>query len=234
MPDDSLQAEPHYLIVNADDFGASRGINRGIVECHRHGIVTSTSLMVTGRALDDAVRLAADNPELAIGLHWDVIGEDEREFDLRDHAAVESEFDRQLECFVAVMGRMPAHVDSHRHLHMQAALMPLFEDLVASLGLPLRGDGNVCFVGDFYAQPEWRVTDLDRIGVPYLLALIDNEVGPGWTEIGCHPGYVDADFHSVYHAEREHEIASLKDPRIRRALHDRNIRLASYADFRRD
>jgi len=56
------------LIVNADDFGASEGVNRGIVDCHNRGVVTSTSLMVTGRAVDEAVGLAGDHRDLAVGL----------------------------------------------------------------------------------------------------------------------------------------------------------------------
>src|SRR6185312_13178749 len=79
-------------IVNADDFGASAGTNRGIVECHARGVLTSTSMMVTGAAVDEAVELSRAHPDLAIGLHWDVIGEDEREFDLSDHEAVRDEF----------------------------------------------------------------------------------------------------------------------------------------------
>src|SRR5205085_7409954 len=73
-----------YLIFNADDFGASHGINRGIIDCHTKGVLTSTSLMVTGRGLDEAIELSKSNPNLAIGLHWDVWGEDEREFDTQN------------------------------------------------------------------------------------------------------------------------------------------------------
>ena len=87
------------LIVNADDFGASTGVNRGILECHTRGVVTSASLMVTGRAVREAVSMSRDYPELAIGLHWDVWGEDEREFDIDDLHAVRDEFHRQLDEF---------------------------------------------------------------------------------------------------------------------------------------
>ena len=75
--------------------------------------------MVTGRAVHEAVALAADNPDLAVGLHWDVWGEDEREFDLSDHAAVRDEFRRQLDAFGDLMGRGPTHIDSHRHAHLE-------------------------------------------------------------------------------------------------------------------
>jgi len=88
-----------YLIVNADDFGASVGINRGIVECHTRGVVTSTSMMVTGRAVAEAAAMSRDLPDLAVGLHFDVCGEDEREFDTTGVAAVHEEFRRQLDAF---------------------------------------------------------------------------------------------------------------------------------------
>ena len=60
------------LVVNADDFGASSGVNRGIVHSHVHGIVTSASLMVDGPAAEPAVELALEHPELGVGLHWDL------------------------------------------------------------------------------------------------------------------------------------------------------------------
>ena len=60
------------LVVNADDFGASEGVNQGVVQAHVHGIVTSTSLMVTGNAAEHAARLAGEHPGLGVGLHWDL------------------------------------------------------------------------------------------------------------------------------------------------------------------
>ena len=57
------------LIVNADDFGFTRGVNRAIVEAHTHGIVTSSTLMAHGPAFDDAVQLAKDLPRLSVGCH---------------------------------------------------------------------------------------------------------------------------------------------------------------------
>jgi chitin disaccharide deacetylase len=57
------------LIINADDFGLTRGVNRAIVEAHEHGVVTSSTLMANGPAFDDAVRLAQSAPRLSIGCH---------------------------------------------------------------------------------------------------------------------------------------------------------------------
>ena len=57
------------LIVNADDFGMSEAVNEAIIRAHREGVLTSTSLMVTGEAVEQAVRLAKENPGLAVGIH---------------------------------------------------------------------------------------------------------------------------------------------------------------------
>lgn len=57
------------LIVNADDFGLTRGVNRAIIELHAAGFLTSTSLMVRAGATDDAIGLAHANPSLGVGCH---------------------------------------------------------------------------------------------------------------------------------------------------------------------
>ncbi|MFZ5927935.1 MAG: carbohydrate deacetylase [Acidobacteriota bacterium] len=57
------------LTVNADDFGFTRGVNRGILDCHLNGILTSTTLMANGEAFEDAVELARAHPSLDVGAH---------------------------------------------------------------------------------------------------------------------------------------------------------------------
>ena len=223
--------EPTYLIVNADDFGASRGVNEGIARSHQDGVVTSASLMVTGQDAAEAAVLSRDMPDLSIGLHWDVWGEDEREFDLDDRRAVREEFQRQLESFFALMRRLPTHVDSHRHAHRKAGMMPLFQELVEPLGVPLRADGRVNFVGGFYAQWEWRVTDLEKVSVSFFRRLLEEELRPGWNEISCHPGLPSPDFESVYGAERIVEVATLTNPALPRAIRALGIELRSYEDI---
>jgi predicted glycoside hydrolase/deacetylase ChbG (UPF0249 family) len=222
---------PRNLIFNADDFGASTGVNAGILECHTRGVLTSASLMVTGRAAHEAAAISRDYPALAVGLHWDVWGEDEREFNVHDHAAVRDEFRRQLDAFHGLTGRMPTHVDSHRHAHREPDVMPVFRELVEPLGVPLRDDGRVRFVGGFYAQWEWKVTNLEYVGVPFLQRMLREEVREGWTEFSCHPGFVSPDYEAVYLFEREEEVRTLTDPRIRKTIDEQGIRLRSYADF---
>ncbi len=61
------------LIVNADDFGLTTGVNRAIVEAHERGIVSSATLMANGPTFNDAVTMAKSVPKLAIGCHIDLI-----------------------------------------------------------------------------------------------------------------------------------------------------------------
>jgi len=219
------------LIVNADDLGWSPGVNRAIAECHAHGVLTSASLMVTGRAIAEAVRLSRRHPRLSVGLHWDVWGEDEREFDLGDVRAVRDEFARQLETFYALMGRLPTHVDSHRHAHRDERVMPVFEELVEPLGVPLRGDGRVRFVGKFYAQWEWKKTEMRYVSPTFLGQMLADDARDGWTEFSCHPGFVTPGYDAVYDAEREVEARTLIDESVRRAVTANGITLASYTDW---
>jgi len=57
------------LIINADDFGLTPGINRAIAELHQARVLTSATLMATGPAFEDAVAIAHANPTLGVGCH---------------------------------------------------------------------------------------------------------------------------------------------------------------------
>ncbi|MCX8107766.1 MAG: ChbG/HpnK family deacetylase, partial [Verrucomicrobiae bacterium] len=61
------------LVVTADDFGKSEAVNLAVETAHRRGIVTCASLMVTGEAFDQAVRIAKANPDLGVGLHLTLV-----------------------------------------------------------------------------------------------------------------------------------------------------------------
>jgi predicted glycoside hydrolase/deacetylase ChbG (UPF0249 family) len=89
----------------------------------------------------------------------------------------------------------------------------------------------VAFVGGFYAQWEWGVTNLEYVSVGFLEGMLRNEVPPGWTEFSCHPGYRSPGYQAMYLEEREAEVRTLTDPRIREVIAELGITLKSYADF---
>lgn len=222
-----------FLIVNGDDFGASRGISEGIIRAHTHGVLTSTSLMVHGRAAREAVAMAQEHPELSLGLHWDLDGKEAPQIEIEDAVAVRAELARQLELFGELVGGPPTHIDSHHHIHRRPEVAPVAAELALPVGVPLREDGQVAFVGGFYGQWEWLVTDLQHVSPEFLIWILRNEVGKGWTEVSCHPGFVTGDYESVYLAEREVELKTLTDPRIREEIDALGIRLVSYRDYSR-
>jgi predicted glycoside hydrolase/deacetylase ChbG (UPF0249 family) len=172
------------------------------------------------------------HPALAIGLHWDLDAEGpEPIVELGDAGAVRAELAHQLEVFHELMGRPPSHVDSHHHIHRQPVVGRVARELVAPLGVPLRGDGRVRYIGGFYGQWDYGVTDLQHVSPEFLIWILRNEVGEGWTELGCHPGRVRGDYDSPYLDEREAELATLVDPRVSAEIRALGIRLASYAEL---
>lgn len=215
-----------YLILNADDFGLAPSINAGIVEAHRAGVVTSSSLMVERPAAAEAAALAHRHPALSIGLHFDDHSAGPGELD--DASWIKSEYARQLERFRALMGADPTHVDSHHHVHFDDRRTSTFRRLVAPLGVPLRGAGEVAYLGDFYARRDDGVTDLARVNRRSLLDLVENQTGADFTELGCHPGRGTGEIVSSYAREREAELETLTSPGLRRAIEQLGVRLVSY------
>ncbi|HXF38488.1 MAG TPA: ChbG/HpnK family deacetylase [Blastocatellia bacterium] len=137
------------LIVNADDFGFTPGVNTGIIHAYKTGIVTSATIMANGEAFDDAVALALANPSLGVGCHLAIVGgrpvaqPDEvssivdkeglllptlGQFMLRlARGSVKSEdiareFRAQV-IRVVNAGITPTHFDSHKHSHVSPPVM---------------------------------------------------------------------------------------------------------------
>lgn len=137
------------LIVNADDFGLSKGQNYGIIEACRNGIVTSTTALVNGQAIDHAVQLSRDEPSLAIGMHFvltmgkpltampgltrdGVLGKwiwQLAEEDALPLEEITQELASQYLRFIELFGRKPTHLDSNHHVHMFPQIFPIVAGL---------------------------------------------------------------------------------------------------------
>ena len=224
------------LIVNADDFGRSHGINRGVFKAHRHGIVTSASLMVRWPAVHDAVAYAQGAPDLGLGLHLDLaefvyVPDEWRALyevvDLGDAEAVRGEVWRQIERFDHLVGAYPTHLDSHQHVHNSEPMRALLLEVAAELGVVLRGeDRRVTYCGGFYGQTGQGEALPDAI-TPGALAGLIASLDPGMTELACHPG-LDDESDSTYAHERDVEVASLSHPVVRAAIEAHHITLGSF------
>jgi hopanoid biosynthesis associated protein HpnK len=142
-----LDCRVRRLIINADDFGLTQGVNRGIVEAHRDGIVTSSTLMANGQAFDDAIQCARSTSRLSVGCHvvlvdgLPVLG-GRKTSTLSDAKAGDGRFYESLSSMAvrATLGRVDAdeieaevtaqirklqaagivvsHLDTHKHTHI--------------------------------------------------------------------------------------------------------------------
>jgi predicted glycoside hydrolase/deacetylase ChbG (UPF0249 family) len=219
-----------HLVVNADDFGACAGVNRGIVEAHRRGIVTSASLMVGMPGSEEAARLARVCPALSVGLHvWFGDGRGKPAADLSDPAACRESLDAQLIRFTELMGRRPTHLDSHHHVHTHPSFLPHFRETAERCGIPLRECSGARYCARFYGQ--WAGEHHpEQVSVAGLIQILATEVGDGVTELGCHPGCADVALVSSYTIERELELHTLCDGRVRSFLDERGIALIGFGE----
>jgi predicted glycoside hydrolase/deacetylase ChbG (UPF0249 family) len=150
------------LIVNADDYGRTPSVSRGILQAHTQGIVTSTTVMVNQPQIDAQLADALACPELGIGLHlvftaWRPIlppGEIPSLVDRQGHfldqhtvwaqaetlslTQLRAELTAQLERFTELAGHPPDHLDCHHFVHLYPPFFGLYADLAAQHCLPLR------------------------------------------------------------------------------------------------
>jgi predicted glycoside hydrolase/deacetylase ChbG (UPF0249 family) len=213
------------LVVNADDLGYDPEIDRGILEAHGRGIVTSATAMVGTPFAAAALRAAPASLDLGLHAVLDpALGRAEAEEELR----------RQLARFVELRGAPPTHLDSHKHAHARPELLAAFAAVAAELGLPvraldaaMRGELRArgvrtaeAFLGDATLRPAWTLEA--------LLASLAT-VGEGVTELMAHPGHVPSHARTSFGVEREVELRALCDPRARAAAERAGIRLCGWA-----
>lgn len=225
-----------YLIVNADDFGQSPGVNRGIFEAHEHGIVTSASLMVRWPAAAEAARYSREHPKLSLGLHVDLgewVYREETWVPLYEVVpvdnieAVKNEVARQLASFRRLVGKDPTHIDSHQHVHLREPARSVLVDVSCELQVPLRHlTPGVRYCGSFYGQTAEGDPFTEAISVDGLLKTLTT-LPIGFTELGCHPG-AGNDLNTMYRNERERELKTLCDSRVRATIKEEEIELRSF------
>ncbi|MEA5502361.1 hopanoid biosynthesis-associated protein HpnK [Halotia wernerae UHCC 0503] len=149
---------PHtrrFAIINGDDFGFSQGVNQGIIQAHEQGVLTSTSLMVTGDAAEEAIALARSHPNLAVGLHLVLVcgravlspsqiphlvdsmsnfSNSSLQAGLRYqfHRAAREELRREIRAQLSKFcdsGLPLSHVDGHLHFHVHPVVLGILVEL---------------------------------------------------------------------------------------------------------
>ena len=229
-------SERRLLIVNADDFGLSPGVNRGIVEAHEQGIVTSASLMVRWAGAQEAGAYLRAHVSLDAGLHLDLGEWAYREGEwvpvyhvvpIDDEGAVRAEAARQLDAFRHLTGNDPTHLDTHQHVHQREPARAIVVELGNRLGVPVRHfTPGIRYCGEFYGQTTEGEPLSAAITEESLLRILAR-IGPGVTELACHPGCAD-DVETMYRAERARELLVLRSPLVKAAVAELGIELCSF------
>ena len=250
----------YLLIVNADDFGLSKGQNYGIVEACRHGVVTSTTAMVNGDAIEHAAALSRDLPELGVGMHfvltlgmpltpmpgltregllgkwiWEMAGQGTLPLE-----AIARELDCQFNRFVDLFGREPTHIDSHHHVHMIPAIFPVVAEFARRKGVALRVDRQVDGLGEQSAELPPTTDGFssafygEEIGEALFLSVLDHSVQQGERslEVMAHPAFIDNTIRkSAYCWPRLTELDVLTSTSLKYAIAERGYRLGTFRDL---
>jgi len=246
------------LIVNADDLGRTVGINRGVVEAHRRGIVTSATVMVNYPGARAVAAIAQENPGLGLGLHVQLTGgpsslPPERLRSLvdaegrlpskpeglrdPDPAEVLAEARAQLARFQEILGRLPTHFDSHHHSHRTTAVLEAVLTLGKETGRPVRNASPA--MAERLRREGIKTTDRfleDFFGEDATLErllLILGRLGTGSAELMCHPAVVDDELRagSGYAEPRARELLVLTSAEAKRAIRDAGIELVHFGEL---
>jgi len=248
------------LIVNADDFGRSAGIDDGIVRAHREGIVTSATFMTNAPSTDHAAVLARATPTLDIGVHLvltyarplsnparirSLVRDDGsfwRPAELLarriDRTEALTEYRAQYVRARELVGREPTHVDTHHWIHDDPALSWAVCELARETGSAARThtpEQRDEYRAKGVRTPDHFIREFQHPGhieVANLLAILAR-LEDGVTELMCHPGAPDPELiaTSAYARERPIELATLTDPQVRDALERERIVPTTFADL---
>lgn len=217
------------LIVNADDLGYSTGINEGIIEAHRKGIVTSTSLMVKGKAVSHGIKLAKQNSKLGLGLHFQVEDDDLQviwQFKRLTSAVLiektKKEFLDQVNIFKELTGKLPDHIDSHHHVHRMPRIFPFVRQWCNKNNVPYRYQVN--FIKSFFGT-----SSTDALSLENLIKILEN-LPKGTSELMCHPAFVTKDLKSSYSYQREFELKTLTSSEIKQSIKNLRIKLVNWKE----
>ncbi len=188
------------LIINADDFGYSRGVNYAIVDSHCAGILTSTTIMANMPGFDHAVELAHQTPTLGIGIHLTLtcgrpllsghttLVDDSGTFPrlgfYEDPSTavsldeVRAEWTAQIERALAA-GIVPTHLDSHHHIHTYKNLPEVFAELARTYKLPVRESAPVRPAVDLseFRHPDCLIDPINPSGVDFSMELDSYRAG---------------------------------------------------------
>lgn len=228
------------IIINADDFGYTKGNTDGIIEGYRRGIIRSTTAMCNMPWLEYGRDAAKECPDLGVGVHLTLTvgkaltgvkcftdGEgnflDKKEIHAAelDMAEVYDEWKAQIERYIEVFGHRPTHLDSHHSVHdLNEKHKEVSMRLADEYGLYMRRYSPFAYVSGFYGPTATREV---------LIGILRENAGRD-IEIMTHPGFCDLELYrdSSYNAGRVQELDVLCSREVIAFLEENGIKSVRY------
>lgn len=235
------------VIFNADDFGFTRDVNEGIVEAHRNGVLTATTLMANGDAFDHAVACARDTPSVDVGVHLVMVQGQSvarpgqampatlQELALallRGQIPVYEEAVAQVRKIIAA-GIRPSHIDTHKHTHLFPPVLKAVARVAREFNIPWvrqRLGVKMTLTGLRTTDHFTGFRNTGRLDEAMMIATLE-KLPDGLTEFMCHPGKWGPELQGAATRLKESravELAALTSPEVRRVIERRGIKLTDY------
>jgi len=254
--------QPRSLIINADDCNLTPGVTRGILRSHDHGILTSTTLLMNLPLSEKTVKELKKRSKLGLGVHLNVTlgkplsssskvrsllkaeGRFRRPTDyfqkMPSVNEVTREYEAQVELFQKRFHQKPDHLDTHHHLHDFPVFFTALSKVARKWKLPIRRSRVFQLAENETQIKGLKTTDFlfGNLEARFIweknpfLGIAEN-LPDGTSEIGCHPGYSDAELRSTSSLTdvREKELKLFSDPSLRAQLTALGIQLIRFSEI---
>lgn len=241
------------LIINADDLGFSKGINYGIYDAYKYGVVRSATLMMNMKATDHAIELLGDTG-IGIGVHLNItagqpliqthqhiVDEDgvfkkEYDFSSEELEEIECEFNAQLQ-LAYDKGVKVSHLDSHHHVHMWGAgIFNVTKKIAKKFNLKMRCNRHYAHMDealqrDVQSTEQFSEEFFDQtVNVDYFLDIIKSNLSTESLEIMVHPGFLCGHLinRDSYREMRMVENSILTCTEVKTYIENNDIQLINY------
>lgn len=233
------------LIVNADDLGFTKGINEGIYDGYKNGIIRSTTALVNSPYFEEGLKMLDGKPDFGIGVHLNLTlgksltknktltDENGNFFPGRktiweknpDYEEIYNEWKAQIDKFIEVAGHLPSHLDSHHSVHdATPEAYEVSSRLAKEYGLPMRRYSSYKYVPDYtmaaytgQLSPEFLIETLKKYESEDI-------------EMMVHPGYCNRELYEIssYSLDRVKELSGLCNKKVLDFVKENNVELVHY------